>query len=125
LPADWVGCSVEESGWGGDPVKEGLKAESGPMLILRHPDWSEESNQNIPIMVFTKAQWKLVDAGDMHVGAAPFWAGRDRREQDVCVCLAAALDVCDGYSSGGDCEDFPGEAVAGVLNALVRSVWAL
>ena len=72
LPPEWASCTAEEKTWDGDMLNKGAKAESGPLIILRHPLWRDDFNENIPIMVFTKAQWKLIEDDAMTVSAAPF-----------------------------------------------------
>jgi hypothetical protein len=71
LPPGWKGYSVVTSEWSGAPLKDGVSAASGPQLTFRHPKWTEANPyQDIPIMVFTKAQWAHID--DLAVSAAPF-----------------------------------------------------
>jgi hypothetical protein len=43
-----------------------------PQLLIRNPKWTEEKPyQDIPIMVFTPAEWQQVEAVTMSVSAAP------------------------------------------------------
>lgn len=71
LPKSWEGFSVVVEAWhanADDP--------SGPELLIRHPDWDERyPRQDIPIMIFTHQQWKLVAANKLIVSAAPFGPG--------------------------------------------------
>ena len=70
LPPGWKGYSVVTSEWNGTPLKAGVAAESGPQLTFRYPKWTEANPyQDIPIMIFTKAQWSHID--DLAVSAAP------------------------------------------------------
>ena len=44
----------------------------GPLISIRHPLWTEaDPRQDIPIMIFTKAQWRLIEEGKLIVSAAP------------------------------------------------------
>ena len=74
LPGSWAGYSVLTGEWGGGPMSEDKKLAQigGPLLRLRHPEWTEdERHEDIPIMVFTRAQWKLAEKGDYSFSAAP------------------------------------------------------
>lgn len=72
LPADWKGYAVLYEKWDGPLNDDRNKSETGPIIIIRNPLWTEENPyQDISIMVFTKAQWKDLEAGDFAVSAAP------------------------------------------------------
>lgn len=75
LPASWKGYKVINDTWEGNALsgdQAGQVIESGTKLIIRHPDWTEENpRQDIPIMIFTKEQWDLVEKEDIGVSAAP------------------------------------------------------
>jgi hypothetical protein len=78
LPESWRGYTVAVSEWqGGDPTyqtgEETSIPENGPLITIEDPR-STESNprQNIPIMVFTKRQWHLIEESKLIVSAAPF-----------------------------------------------------
>ena len=69
----WEGYSLEEqqggSGW---DVETGEVAKSGPIINIRHPLWTaEDPRQDIPIMIFTMAQWDALQQDKFHIGAAP------------------------------------------------------
>jgi hypothetical protein len=71
LPMNWRGYSVLPEQWRGLILTSG-QVVHGPQLLLRNPLWTEsERFQDIPIMVFTPAQWKQVDSVEMSVSAAP------------------------------------------------------
>jgi len=71
LPADWKGYRIITGKWSGTVLDTGLK-EGGPELLIRNPKWTEADPwQDIPIMVFTPSQWKLVAADNLAVSAAP------------------------------------------------------
>ncbi len=75
LPQSWNGYSILRSDWTGtirdDEV--GMKGkESGPIITIRHPDWTDVApRQDIPIMVFTRNQWHSVTNSKLLVSAAP------------------------------------------------------
>jgi hypothetical protein len=78
LPESWRGYSTVATEWeggdgstyqAGEPMP---RPEKGPLILIVHP-LSTKSNprQSIPIMIFTKAQWELVEADMLIVSAAP------------------------------------------------------
>lgn len=71
LPADWKGYRIITETWSGT-VLDTQKTESGPQLLIRNPKWTKNDPwQDIPIMIFTPSQWKLVEADNLAVSAAP------------------------------------------------------
>jgi hypothetical protein len=71
LPADWKGYAIVAQNWSG-MVLDTQKKESGPQLLIRNPNWTAADPwQDIPIMIFTPSQWKIVAAENMAVSAAP------------------------------------------------------
>jgi hypothetical protein len=71
LPADWKGYTIVGGKWNGT-VLDTQKPESGPQLLIRNPKWTKDDPyQDIPVMIFTLSQWKLVAAENMAVSAAP------------------------------------------------------
>jgi len=82
LPEGWKGYTILTSSWErSDPEKGDV--ERGPVISIRHPLWTKENpRQDIPIMVFTIAQWAAVERGDLSVSAAGFGPselGRNRK----------------------------------------------
>lgn len=72
LPKSWSGYSIINQIWEGNDIKLGKITETGALISLRHPQWtSKNPRQDIPIMVFTIAQWNLVQQEKIGVGAAP------------------------------------------------------
>ena len=72
LPDSWQGYSVITEEWEGLAVGSGEITASGPLLLIRHPQWTETNvRQDIPVMVFTTGQWLALQQGDFHIGAAP------------------------------------------------------
>jgi hypothetical protein len=76
LPTSWKGYSIVVSEWHGTSDHEQDKSaasESGPLISIRHPLWTEtDPHQDIPIMIFTLAQWSLIQRDRLIVSAAPF-----------------------------------------------------
>jgi hypothetical protein len=80
LPETWGGYTIIEDEWEGYGLEqdstEGQITETGPLISIRHPDWEYKSpRQDIPIMVFTIAQWKKISDEKLSVGAAPIGPG--------------------------------------------------
>lgn len=73
LPESWKGYSVLEQSWKGTILDNAAApGETGPELLIRHPDWTGANpRQDIPVMIFTKGQWDLVEKEEMAVSAAP------------------------------------------------------
>lgn len=72
LPLNWSGFTVLNGKWVGMNSTTGKVVETGPLISLRHPFWtSAKKRQDIPIMVFTIAQWNSLIKEDFHIGAAP------------------------------------------------------
>ena len=78
LPMSWIGYSVIIGEWEGgnggtyQPGEIIPPSEKGPAISIEHP-LSTESNprQNIPIMVFTKALWQLVEKDKLILSSGP------------------------------------------------------
>ena len=72
LPESWRGYSVLADEWEGFTPGGSEAVERGPLISLRHPQWTEQNQrQDIPIMVFTYDQWNALQNGEFHIGAAP------------------------------------------------------
>lgn len=75
LPQSWKGYTIVEGKWEGyslEGSQEGKITETGPVISIRHPLWTEKKpRQDIPIMVFTLDQWNLVNQEKLSVSAAP------------------------------------------------------
>lgn len=75
LPASWEGYRILTEAWQGvaiDGKQQGEIVETGIQYIIRHPEWTKDDpRQDIPIMVFTKDQWKQVEQETLSVSAAP------------------------------------------------------
>ena len=75
LPSDWQGYSIVNSQWQGYAVSGSqgdVTTSAGPQILIRNPHWTQaRPYQDIPIMVFTLAQWDEIIRGIFHIGAAP------------------------------------------------------
>lgn len=76
LPATWKGYTVLVTGWEGRDVSgadsSGKVTENGPIITLRNPAWTTANpTEDMPIMVFTSAQWDQVVNEKIGVSAAP------------------------------------------------------
>jgi hypothetical protein len=72
LPPEWKGYAVVMNKWEGQHPGDPMPSETGPIIVLRDPRWTPAKlYQDIPIMVFTKAQWEQVVSDNLIVSAAP------------------------------------------------------
>ncbi len=72
LPNSWKGYTIVNDEWEGMGIGTGTVKETGPLISIRHPLWTEENPyQDIPIMVFTIRQWNAMNKDEFHIGAAP------------------------------------------------------
>ena len=75
LPKSWEGYTIETDQWKGLAIgdSQGEKViETGPIIGIRHPEWTAKNpRQDIPIMIFTLAQWDSLQQEKFHIGAAP------------------------------------------------------
>ncbi|WP_218833114.1 hypothetical protein [Bacillus sp. 7884-1] len=71
LPISWEGYQIVSDSWDGIATDQ-QQMESGPILLIRHPEWTEaKPRQDIPIMIFSLEQWSSLEKGEFHIGAAP------------------------------------------------------
>ena len=74
LPASWQGYSVLTGQWNGQTYSPATdkseETEHGPLLVLRNPQWKVgDPQQDIPVLVFTRSQWKRGRAGEFTIFA--------------------------------------------------------
>lgn len=71
----WLGFKVVIGTWKGGVIDEKARferEETGPLIRIRNPRWTEaDPYQDIPIMIFTHAQWELIENSTLVVSAAP------------------------------------------------------
>ena len=71
LPESWQGYTVINETWNGNPLTN-TPAQTGPKLIIRNPKWTASAPyEDLPILVFTTAQWNSYTKEDFAVSAAP------------------------------------------------------
>lgn len=88
LPVSWKDYSIIEDEWIGEA--DGEVIEKGPMLSIRHPEWtSEQPRQDIPIMIFTLEQWEAMQSENFHIGAAPTGPKELARNEEYVFALPA------------------------------------
>ncbi|HWQ89024.1 MAG TPA: hypothetical protein VN374_03525 [Desulfitobacteriaceae bacterium] len=75
LPKSWKNYSIVTDKWEGIAIagpQSGQVVETGQIIKIRHPEWtSQNPRQDIPIMIFTLAQWDSLRNEEFSVGAAP------------------------------------------------------
>jgi hypothetical protein len=74
LPKTWKGYSVVAEKWIGytNGAQGQVASQQGAEILVRHPLWTAgHVRQDIPIMVFTLAQWDLIQKEEFYVSAAP------------------------------------------------------
>lgn len=72
LPESWISYTIVTDKWEGVPNGGAQTIETGPEILIRHPQWtSQNPRQDIPIMIFTIAQWNALQQENFHIGAAP------------------------------------------------------
>ena len=72
LPISWESYSITITEWEGFTPEGDVPVEKGPMISIRHPKWTSiNPRQDIPIMVFTIAQWDSLQQEKFNIGAAP------------------------------------------------------
>lgn len=99
LPVSWAGYQVLEDKWVGNTLAENTKEQSGPKLILRNPKWTKiKYYEDIPILVFTTAQWDGYTKEEFAVSAAPISAREMSRNAKYVFALPPRWDF--DYSEG-------------------------
>ena len=92
LPVSWTGYSIVTSEWVGNVSgpQGDTPTEKGPIISIRHPLWTAAvPRQDIPIMVFTIAQWNDLQADKFHIGAAPIGPSELGRNSKYIFALPA------------------------------------
>ena len=80
-------------------MKNGKSTETGPKLLIRNPQWTENVHyEDIPVLVFTIAQWNAYKAEDFAVSAAPILASELGRNNKYVFALPPRWDY--DYSKG-------------------------
>lgn len=96
LPDSWKDYKVIADNWSGSDDSSNA-TEKGPIVVLRNPKWTKDHpTQDIPIMIFTLAQWKKIDNEEMSVSAAPIPPSELGRNSKYVFALPARYDFGDG-----------------------------
>jgi len=101
LPDDWKGYSIVQNTWQGNPLTAATAKETGPKLLIRNPNWTSALHyEDIPIMIFTLAQWNSYTAGNFAVSAAPIAATELGRNNSFVFALPPRwdFDYSEGYA---------------------------
>lgn len=90
LPSSWQGYTIVDKKWEGLAVGGSETIASGSQLLIRHPEWTEQNpRQDIPIMIFTLAQWQELQQEKFHIGAAPMGPSELNRNEQYVFALPA------------------------------------
>lgn len=99
LPESWRGYSIVAGEWeGGDgrtyqPGEAMPPAQKGPLILIGHPLSTEaDPRQNIPIMIFTRTQWHLIEDDKLIVSAAPIGPSEIGRNAKYVFALPPRYD---------------------------------
>lgn len=91
LPLNWKEYFIVKKEWEGNMVEKQTGGDvKGPEILIRHPLWtSDVPRQDIPIMIFTLAQWDLVKQEKLSLGAAPIGPSELGRNANYVFALPA------------------------------------
>lgn len=104
LPSSWQGYTIVNQTWQGYLVanengQNNKPDETGPEILIRNPKWTTANPyQDIPIMVFTLAQWNLVSQEQLSLGAAPIGPSELGRNAKYVFALPARYNFA--YPTG-------------------------
>lgn len=100
LPSTWKGYTIVENVWEGNPINTKTKKETGPKLLIRNPKWTETLHyQDIPVLIFSLAQWDSYIKENFSVSAAPIKATELGRNNKYVFALPPRwnFDYNEGY----------------------------
>jgi hypothetical protein len=100
LPESWEGYTIVETQWEAISVNGEKDPITGPKLLIRHPDWTEDAKrEDIPIMIIPLDQWDLLMNATYHIGAAPLEPTELGRNNAYVFALPARynFDFLEGY----------------------------
>ncbi len=101
LPIGWTGYTVVNNKWiwSSAIVTTSSNTQTGPKLLIRHPKWTAAAPyEDIPVLVFTLAQWEKYVAEEFNVSAAPMQASELSRNNKYVFALPPRWDF--DYSIG-------------------------
>ena len=109
LPASWQGYSVLAEQWEGKThlasVDTEVVTERGPVIVIRHPQWKDSDHyQDIPIRVFTRAQWEVSRQGSLGIDAGGVNSEIDSNSNYVFAVGSRfnADDTVNGWKEAGE-----------------------
>ena len=72
IPDSWEGYSILTKTWEGVTLDGKSTKFEGPEIVIRSPKWTTEQLwQDVPIMIFTKNEWGLIEDNNLNISAAP------------------------------------------------------
>lgn len=99
LPSTWQGYTVVNNSWTGTALKSTTK-QSGTKLLIRNPKWTATlPYEDLPVLVFTIAQWNAYLNEEFSVSAAPIVASELGRNNKYVFALPPRwnYDYSEGY----------------------------
>ena len=105
LPDSWKGYSIVNNTWQGNPLTATSSKQAGPKLLIRNQKWTSAlPYEDIPVMVFTVAQWNSYVAGNFSVSAAPILATELGRNNLYVFTFPPRwdFDYSEGYQEAQD-----------------------
>jgi len=95
LPNEWKGYTIVTAQWEASDAQKGM-VEHGPIINIRPPDWTKEKpRQDIPIMIFTLAQWESVEHGDFFISGTPIAPGELGRNRKYAFAVSRRVEESD------------------------------
>ena len=99
LPESWKGYLIINNTWESNSLKDTGNKQTGPKLLIRNPKWTQAVRyEDIPVLVFTIAQWNSYKAESFSVSAAPILASELGRNNVYVFALPPRWDF--DYSEG-------------------------
>lgn len=99
LPADWQGYAIVKNEWQGFSSTNGNVIATGTALLIRNPQWTASNHyEDIPVMIFTLAQWSSYQSGVFSTSPAPFPASELGQNNTYVFALPPRWDY--DYSTG-------------------------
>ena len=100
LPDNWIGYTIVNNTWEGNPLAKNKPKEFGTKLIIRNPKWTSTlPYEDIPVLVFTLTQWESYLKEEFSVSAAPILASELDRNNAYVFALPPRwnFDYSEGY----------------------------
>lgn len=92
LPNDWQGYSIIKDVWNGT-ILSGTSSQSGAKITIRNPKWTSSVHyEDLPILVFTIAQWDEYIKEKFSISAAPIQASELARNNKYVFALPPRWD---------------------------------